>query len=57
MVRLPEKDGYGFLFEAKDLDKRLKTMDFHIESAENRQAFRAFLEFIQRESVNKGLFK
>lgn len=45
MVRAPDKNGY-FIFEEKDLDARLKNTDFHINTAENRQAFRAFLEFI-----------
>ena len=45
MVRLPDKSGFS-IFEEKDLDKRLQGIDFHINTDENRQAFRAFLEFI-----------
>lgn len=45
MVRLPDKSGFS-IFEEKDLDKRLQGIDFHITTDENRQAFRAFLEFI-----------
>lgn len=56
MVRLPDKSGSS-IFEEKDIDKRLETMDFHIETDENRKAFRAFLEFLQRESQYKGIFR
>lgn len=56
MVRMPCKNGYQ-VFEEKDLDARLEATDFHIDTKENRQAFRAFLEFIQRESVYKGIFR
>lgn len=45
MVRTPDKSGFS-IFEEKDIDKRLEGIDFHIETIENRQAFRAFLEFI-----------
>lgn len=45
MVRLPDKSGSS-VFEEKDIDKRLEGIDFHIKTDENRQAFRAFLEFI-----------
>lgn len=45
MVRLPDKSGSS-VFEEKDIDKRLEGIDFHITTDENRQAFRAFLEFI-----------
>ena len=56
MVRLPDKSGSS-IFEDKDLDKRLETMDFHIETNDNRLAFRAFLELIQKEAQYKGMFK
>lgn len=56
MCRLPDKNGYH-IFEEKDLDARLKATDFHINTAANRQAFRAFLELIQRESLYKGIFR
>lgn len=56
MVRLPDKNGY-YIFEEKDIDARLKSTDFHIETVENKQAFRAFLEFIQRESQYKGIYR
>lgn len=55
MVKAPDKNGYH-IFEEKDLDERLKKTDFHIETNENRQAFRAFLELIQRESQYKGIY-
>ena len=47
----------GLIFEEKDIDKRLETIDFHVETDENRKAFRAFLEFLQRESQYKGIFR
>lgn len=56
MVRTPCKNGYH-VFEEKDLDARLKATDFHIKTTENRQAFRAFLEFLQRESTYRNLFR
>ena len=58
MVRVPDKkNGISFIFEDKDLDARLKQTDFHIETPANRQAFRAFIEFIQRESQIEGVLK
>ena len=56
MVRLPDKSGSS-IFEEKDLDARLETMDFHIGSNDNRLAFRAFLELLQQEAQYKGIFK
>ena len=37
------------IYDKKDIDERLRKFDFHIESMENKQAFRAFLEFLSRE--------
>jgi hypothetical protein len=56
MVRTPCKNGYH-VFEEKDLDARLKGTNFHIKTSENRQAFRAFLEFLQRETTYRNLFR
>ena len=55
MVRAPDKSGYH-IFEEKDLDARLEKTDFCIKTPENRQAFRAFLEHIQRESMMTDIF-
>lgn len=54
MVRLPDSKGshmfHDPLMKESPLDARLEGIDFHIKTPENRQAFRAFLEFMQRES-------
>ena len=44
MVRKPV-DG-AWIYEEADVDKRLKSMDFHVDTDQRRQAFRAFLEFM-----------
>lgn len=56
VVRLPNKNGFS-IFEEKDIDDRLKQMEFHVETDQDKQTFRAFLEFLQRESQFYGIFK
>ena len=56
MVRLPDKSGYS-IFEEKDIDKRLETMDFHIETDDNKLAFSAFLELLNDESKYKIIYE
>ena len=46
-----------WVFEEWDIDDRLKATEFHIETSEHRQAFRAFLELVQREAHLPGMFK
>lgn len=56
MVRQPNSAGSA-IFEQKDIDARLQSTEFHVETDENKQAFRAFLEFMNNESKFKGIFK
>lgn len=56
MVRQPNKAGSA-IFEQKDIDARVQSTDFYVETDDNKLAFKAFLEFVAKESKFKGIFK